>query len=150
VVEKETISKFMLQEHGKILVLLNEFKTKSNDKNANEYFQKLKWKQDNHILAEEKAILILMQDNEKMKKVILEILIEHNQLREIMDKIKEKLNRNTDHYEENINALLKLMKAHIQFEDINFYPRLDKELLPKEKALIMSKFQEIILGHISI
>ena len=148
--KKGTISSFMLEEHGKILTLLNEFKKNANSKNADDYFKKLKWKQENHVLAEEKAILILTQDGKELKSIILEILKQHNELHDIMKKIQDKLDRSTDHYEENLKALLELMKIHINLENKKFYPLLDRDLDDKTKKLIMSKFREVIMGNISI
>jgi len=150
-VKNETLSKFMLEEHGKILILLEDFKKNVKSSDAVDYFKKLKWKQDNHVLAEEKAIMILTKDGEmssKLKSTMLIILKQHDELRDIIKKIQEKLQRNIDHYEENLKAFLELMKIHINLENKSFYPVLDKELDDKEKKVMLTKIQEIIIGNI--
>ncbi len=149
-VKKETISEFMLNEHGIIMGLLNDFKKNANAKDANKYFKTLKAKQEKHVLAEEKAILIITQNGKELKLVILQILKQHEELHEIMKDVEAKLLKTKDHYEENIAALLALMKKHIALENSEFYPVLDRELDEKQKKLIMSTFREIIVGNIAI
>lgn len=149
----ETLSKFMIEEHGKILVLLEDFKKNSKLKDARDYYDKLKWKQENHVLAEEKAIMLLTADgttNQKLKATIILILKQHDEIRDIMKKLQEKLQRNMDHYEENMKKLLDIMKIHITLENKSFYPVLDRDFQDEDKKLLMSKFREVIIGNISL
>ena len=150
-VKNETLSKFMLEEHGKILILLEDFKKNAKSSDAADYFKKLRWKQENHVLAEEKAIMILTKEGEmssKLKSTMLTILKQHDDLRDLIKKIQDKLQRNFDHYEENIKTFLELMKIHINLENKSFYPVLDKELDDKQKKVMLTKIREIIIGNI--
>jgi len=69
-------------------------------------------------------------------------------LRDLIKKIQDKLQRNFDHYEENIKTFLELMKIHINLENKSFYPVLDKELDDKQKKVMLTKIREIIIGNI--
>ena len=144
---EETISKFMVNEHGQILALLMGFRREANKNDAQEAFNKLKKKQERHVLAEEKAIMMLMSRGKRFS-VMSTILEQHEELRSIMLDIQDYLQRSLDDYEKSIKNLLDLMKKHIVLEDKEFYPKLDKELAGTERKIIFEELKEAILGNI--
>lgn len=145
----ESIAQFMLEEHGKIFVILNDFKKNSGEDNAENYFKKLKDKLEPHIFAEEQAIIILNEEGKKFKEIVT-ILQQHDEIEKLMKKIEENLSRKLDHYEENVKKIIELEKVHVALENTGFYPKLDKELDGGQKTLILKKLRDVILGNIRV
>ena len=139
------IKQFMLEEHGKILALFVKFKKELSEKS----FDELKTKLDRHVLAEERAITILVKNKEEFKEIAI-ILEQHEEIRDLMNKIAEKVSHNLKDFEENLKNLLSLMKTHINLENTKFYPELDKKLDPKEREVIYKKLHDYIIGGIGI
>ena len=96
--KKESLASFMLKEHGKIIALLNEFKKNATGNNAKETFNALKEKQDNHVFAEKRAIIILNREGRKFEEVVT-ILRQHSEIHEILTKIKENITFETASFE---------------------------------------------------
>ena len=144
--KKESLASFMLKEHGKIIALLNEFKNNMNSSKAKETFNALKDKQDNHVFAEERAIIILNREGRKFEEVVT-ILRQHSEIHEILTKIKENITFETASFEL-IKKLLDLMKTHVKLENEKFYPHLDQRLGDDQKEAIMKNFHDFIIGNI--
>src|SRR3989338_1608965 len=144
--KKESLASFMLKEHGKIIALLNEFKKNATGNNAKETFNALKEKQDNHVFAEERAIIILNREGRKFEEVVT-ILRQHSEIHEILTKIKENITFETASFEL-IKKLLDLMKTHVKLENEKFYPHLDQRLGDDKKEAIMKNFHDVIIGNI--
>ncbi len=130
------ISEFMLKEHGEILALLNKFDKTNNAKN----FEELRVKQENHIMAEEKAIFIFDKKH-KIFPILAKIMQQHEELEKDMDEIQNNPNRDSSAYK-------KLMKEHIALEDREFYPLLDKKLDANEQKEMLIRAKEYILGNV--
>jgi hemerythrin-like domain-containing protein len=134
--KEEKISVFMLKEHGQILALLTKFNKSKNI----EDFKALRKKQEDHMFAEEKAIFTFYKEKKNFP-VLTTIMQQHEELEEYMKQIEKDLKRNSEDYK-------KLMKEHIQLEDKEFYPKLDKDLAPAEQRTMLAKTKEYILGNI--
>jgi hemerythrin-like domain-containing protein len=130
------ISEFMLKEHGQILALLNKFEKSK----AEEDFKTLKTKQENHMMAEEKAIFIFDKKH-KIFPVLATIMEQHEQLEKDMEEIQNNMEKDTVDYK-------KLMKDHVSLEDREFYPLLDKKLSSEEQKEMLTKAKEYILGNV--
>ncbi|MAG39772.1 hypothetical protein CMI41_02290 [Candidatus Pacearchaeota archaeon] len=120
------ISTRMREEHGKMIVLLNNFMKGDPDS-----LEPLKDAQGRHVFAEEKAIMVFYK-NKKDFKLLSTILEQHKELRGYLDKI-ELDKKAAAKFE-------KLMKQHIGLEDSKFYPMLDKELNSKEQEEMFKEF----------
>jgi hemerythrin-like domain-containing protein len=127
----ELISSVMLEEHGKMLKLLNDF-----IKGKDGAYAELKDMQGKHAFAEEEAIFIFYKDKKNFK-LLSDILAQHEQLSEYVKAM------------EDDKAIAKkfdaLMKEHINLEDSKFYPMLDRDLLPDQQEKILEKF-EVMIG----
>ena len=132
--KKESLASFMLKEHGKIIALLNEFKKNATGNNAKETFNALKEKQDNHVFAEERAIIILNREGRKFEEVVT-ILRQHSEIHEILTKIKENITFETASFEL-IKKLLDLMKTHVKLENEKFYPFDGLQFLPGRRGKV--------------
>jgi hemerythrin superfamily protein len=104
----ETITQFMIEEHGKILTLLNSFKNEKNSVKINEKFNAFNKKQENHAFAEEKAIIILTKENKQYEEIAI-ILKQHDSLRDLTKKIQESLGLK-NLYNSTLEELRELMK----------------------------------------
>lgn len=125
------ISSVMLEEHGKMLKLLNDFVRGKNGSYA-----ALKDMQEKHAFAEEKAIFIFYKSKKDFN-LLSDILEQHEELSVFMKDM------------ENNKTIAKkfeaLMKEHIKLEDSKFYPMLDRDLLPDQQKKILEKF-EVMIG----
>jgi hemerythrin-like domain-containing protein len=131
------ISEFMLKEHGEILALLEKYQ-KGKKK---EDFEKLKEKQERHILGEEKAIFIFYKGKRGFE--ILSIILEqHEQLL--------RLEKAIENGEDKFNEMKDLFAKHIKLEDREFYPRIDKELSVVEQQKVIANAKNWILGNIAL
>ena len=147
-VDNQPLSQFMIQEHGKIIELLNDLKNNSKASNAKDYLKKLKTKQEIHVHAEEKAIMILANEQKDLRTVIITILKQHDELRGLMKKLEKYIYSDYTNYQISFRAFHELMNNHIILENKKFYPVLDKNLSENQKKLILQKFKEIIIGNI--
>ena len=141
------ITKYMIEEHGKILTLLANFKKNAYNEKAVESFKELKDKQDNHVFAEERAIMMLIKEGKKFKDITT-ILKQHEELHDIVRALNEKIEKGLGEFDFNLKNLLELMKVHIVLENSSFYPELDKNLAADQKKMILSKIKEVIIGNI--
>lgn len=138
----ESITEFMITEHGKIFSLLASFKRNSKQSS----FNVLKSGLDRHVLAEEKAIIMLESRGKKFSEMI-DIIQQHEEIEDLMKKIQKSIEDKTSH-EKELKELLELMKVHVKLEDKKFYPKLDKELEGKERKMIFESLHEAIIGNI--
>lgn len=138
-----SITKFMIEEHGKLLSMLMILKKEKYEK----AFQVLNSSLQRHVLAEEKVIIMLQSRGEIFTEMTL-ILKQHEEIEKLMKKIGDHLQRNLDDFEKDLKSLLELMKQHIQLENEKFYPKLDKELDERERKVIFEKLHDAIIGNI--
>ena len=132
----------MITEHGKIFSLLADLKKNSKP----DSFEVLKLRLNRHVLAEEKAIMMLESQGKKFSEMI-DILQQHREIEDLMKKIEESIENKTN-CEKELKELLELMKVHVALEDKKFYPRLDKQLEGKEREVIFDNLHEAIIGNI--
>jgi len=137
--KEDSITEFMILEHGKIFTLLAKLKRKKEL----ESFKELDSGLSRHVLAEEKAIMMLTSRGKEFPEMV-EIMKEHEQIEALVKKV----GNNLENSENDLKELLELMKAHVRLEDKKFYPRLDKELEGKEREVIFDKLHEALIGNI--
>jgi hemerythrin-like domain-containing protein len=141
---ENTITKLMLKEHDKIDKLLNLLNKELNNNSENSYkiFNRLKWIIDKHFFVEEKVLFSVYENNSNEDNMdILRLLKEHKDIYWLLNKIEDSFESKT---KIDLSGLRRLIKSHASFEDINFYPKLDKELKEEQKQLIFSRTEEII------
>jgi len=140
------ITKFMLVEHKKIFELLGDFEKHISESNSEAYLAKLVEKQGSHAFSEEKAIMIFYKNNKNFPEIV-QILKEHEELKNIISRLTGK---NKSSYKNNFKNLRELLIKHIKLENETFYPKLDKELNEAEKAKIFNRLNKYILGNIAL
>jgi len=142
--KKRSIAETMVKHHVKIDKLLHEFKNEIKQKDAPLIgaFNKFKWELERHFFIEEKAIFQLhYSENEKSNKIREQLMEEHSILRRIIDRIENDLlnNREIDLY-----GFRKKLLKHKEFENREFYPRLDEELDDSRKKIIIERLSNPI------
>lgn len=135
---KKEIFKIMTHEHEIIETLLNELKRSKNEKKSerNKIFHALMWNIEKHILLEER-LLATMDIVWKNKEGMLEILEEHEQIRDLIKQIKS-----TYFYENNIIRLKEVIRDHFVLEETFLYPTLERILNLQEKRSLMDRTKE--------
>ncbi|MEM0465623.1 MAG: hemerythrin domain-containing protein [Candidatus Pacearchaeota archaeon] len=140
----KTVCKIMLKDHAQIMKLLSMFErelTKNLD-NSKNLFNKFKWNLNKHFFVEEKVIFSVYESVSEEDNIdILKLLKEHKDIYWLLNKTEDELDANKI---PDISELKKLLRSHANFEDKNFYPKLDEELDDKQKAIIFDRAEEII------
>ncbi len=139
----KTIKNLMDKEHRRIDFLLEEFEKVLNKdlKKAKELFSKFSWNLEKHFYIEEKVIFTIYNSPKNEDDDLDELLKEHKEIQWELKKIKENLENNA---KINILKLKTFLKSHSKFEDEIFYPKLDENLSPSEKEIIIDRAEEEI------
>jgi len=140
----ESIEHLLLNEHKRMINLLKEAlkNIKHSPLFAEEFFIKFKWNLEKHFFMEEKTIFSNPAiENSEHSEEIEYILNEHKEILNFIKSIEE----NKDGLKENeFLHLIKLVEKHAQYEDEDFYPRLDEVLTAKQKSIIISESRKIL------
>jgi len=141
---KEPITNAMKEEHNRIDIILDEFKSslKNNSKDIQENWDRLEWNIKKHFFTEEKVIFstFTLEGREDKNQ---DLLKEHEEIIEIIKDINEK---KLNGIEEELTKLENKLKEHSEFENETFYPELDKTLTEEEKKNVIERAKEIIRG----
>jgi rubredoxin len=142
--KSDSITKVMLDDHKKIVKLLEDFGKCFNLENEilKKAFDKFKWELEKHIFTEEKVIFISseLMYIEKFFKLSPQLIIDHKKITDILKEIQKNIKSNKEcNFQEFKDFLLK----HKDYEEINLYPSLDEELDEKTKEEIIKRMKEI-------
>ena len=134
----------MLAEHKRLKILLEGCLKNSAHSPilAEEFFVKFKWNLEKHFFLEEKVIFSNPAvENSEHTEEIDDILKEHKEILEIVRSIElDKFGLN----EEKLKLLKKIVEKHAQFEDEDFYPRLDEILTQEQKQEIFRESRKVL------
>lgn len=141
---EKTICKIMLKDHDRINKLIDFFEKELNKSigNSRRIFNQLKWNLDKHFFVEEKIIFSIYEtESEEDNLDILKLLKEHKDIYWLLNKIEDSLDSGL---KPELTEFKKALKIHANFEDNNFYPKLDRDLDDKQKSLIFNRADEIV------
>lgn len=135
----------MLQEHARLIKLINELEKHLNDyEKTKENFSKFKWNLEKHFFVEEKIIFdMFINISGKETNDVFHLLEDHVKIMGIMRILEKKLRSKI---KPQLEGLKKTLTNHKNFEDEDFYPNLDKRLTPNQKKRISERIKEIIHG----
>jgi rubrerythrin len=140
----KSIETYMLEAHNRLKTLLNFCldNLNHNPAMAEESFIKFKWNIEKHFFMEEKMIFsnTAIEDSEHSEE-IENILEEHKQILVLIKSIefdKSRLHSNK------IENLKNLLEKHSQYEDEDFYPRLDEILTFEQKNSMILESRKIL------
>ena len=95
-----------------------------------------------HFVTEEKAIFVYLdQKNTETYDMMEELLEEHKVITGALDDLERTLKKCN---KSGLKPFLQDLQAHKQFEDEEFYPRLEKELTDEQKRQIVVAIQSPI------
>lgn len=130
----------MKTEHGEISILLESFDMLNNidfDK-SKEAFSVFEKEVIKHFDIEEKSIFVLnslIMDDEISK--VFDLMTQHGAIMGIISQIKQNIENNS---KSDITILREMLNNHANFEETEFYPRLDEKLSVQDKENIIKKF----------
>jgi len=141
----KTITEIMIGEHGKIDSMTEEVeKLSAGDLGkAREAFNKFKWNLEKHFFVEEKVVFNAYNSVSEDSEDAFRILKEHKDLLWSVKKIEEALSGNA---RPDFSGIKKELRAHADFEDKIFYPKLDEQLSDELKEVVKDRAGEIIKG----
>lgn len=145
---RKTIPRIMLEDHGKINHMIQDFITELEKHPENhgeivDKFFKFKWNLEKHFFVEEKVIFnIYASSKEEESEEILRLLKEHKNMLWLIERIEEDLEEN---HTPRLGNLTKTLNGHINFENQILYPRLEEELGKNEKKLIVDRMNEVVI-----
>jgi rubredoxin len=144
--ESDSITEIMLEDHEKIIKLLDDFGKCLNLENEilKKAFEKFKWELEKHIFAEEKVIFVSSEPEIMAKFFDLtpQLIIDHQKINEKLKEIQNNIKSNeTCNFQDFKNFLIK----HKDDEQTRLYPSLDKELDKKTKEEIIKRIKEITI-----
>ena len=139
------IQTLMLKEHERISKFLEQLekeidhydKTKLN-------FNKFKWNLEKHFFVEEKVIFSMFVNiSGKETTDTFSLLSDHVKIVSMINNIENKLKNKI---RPDLSRLKEVLIAHKDFENQEFYPKLDERLNPAQKKEISERVKEIISG----
>ncbi len=134
--EDNIITRLMVEHHGKLSNMLEE------QDGSYEKFDRFKWELEKHLFMEEKAIFIYWDpDDPKDKAVVPDLIDEHSKILKLMKELERETKRDQNI---DIGELKALLLKHRDFEDAEFYPRLDRELDQGQKKIIKDRIGTMV------
>ena len=134
----DLIADLMIKEHSNLDKELEEFEKEPNQ----DKLDKFRWCLEKHFFIEEKAIFYIYQSIVgKEVENIFDVMKEHG---EVLDLIKLIDNKLPEKDEENILKLKEILEKHLKFENSVFYPKLDIDLNPEQRKIIIEKVKEVV------
>jgi hypothetical protein len=135
------ISDYMLLDHAKIVDLLNEIE--KGDHPSFDAFCKFEWHLQKHIFLEEKAVYNfykIYNDKEMGSQFFEKLSKQHTVILELLNKI------TTDSFPKgnvNFTKLKRLLTTHKNFEEMEVYPNIDKNIDNKIRKEIIERIIEL-------
>ena len=139
----DTILNLMIGHHALLEVLFETFEAEAKSKGgrAEATLSELTWEMKKHFFAEEGAIF----DFPPLKimnvwPVVEHLKKEHIVMLEMLQNISDNLENLT---ESEIEDFHKLLESHRKIEELNLYPKIDKELAPEQKSQIIARVNQM-------
>jgi len=135
----KSISEVMLEDHKRIEDKFKELK-ESNKSNFKERFKNFRFELEKHFVVEENAILKSYNPEKYNYEIVQKTIKEHKEILDIIKRMGKQLEQ-----EESVGMVVfeDMLMKHRNFEDEVLYPRLDKELNPKQKDEIIKKIKMV-------
>ena len=140
-----SIEKLMLEEHKRLNKFLDILERDLDDYEKTKInFNKLKWNLEKHFFTEEKVIFnMFMQISDQETSDTFNLLSDHVKIMQLIKQIEKELSKKI---KPKIHILKEMLITHKDFEDEDFYPKLDQRLTSDQKKEISNRIKEIILG----
>lgn len=133
----------MVAHHALLEALFASFKDEAKDKSskASASLSELTWEMQKHFFSEESAIFNYPQLRTMGVSVVVnQLKKEHEKMLSDLQNFSENLPNIGD---EEIESFHNLLESHRKIEELNLYPRLDKDLQDSQKRQIVARINEI-------
>jgi len=139
----DTILNLMISHHALLELLFEKFRdeVKGEEEKKAATLSELTWEMKKHFFAEEGAIF----DFPPLKimnvwPVVEQLKKEHIEMLEMLQNFSDNLQNIK---EGGIEDFHNLLESHRKIEELNLYPKIDKELLPEQKSQIITRVNQI-------
>jgi len=143
--ENITILKLMIKDHANLLEYLNvvEDKIKHGGKQLQKSFHYFEWNLEKHLFVEERAIFTGYNPEhvDEGYSLFIGLSKQHNAILGKLKKIKNDLKGGEN---VNISEFKQMLIEHKNYEEMNIYPKLDREMSEGGKRLIIERINEVI------
>ncbi len=143
---KATVTGFYGHDHDELDNYLKEFQAlKHKDfSKAKPFFRAFKTGLLRHILWEEEILFPVFEAKMGMKEGGPTAVMrhEHAQIKEILEALHQKVRRQEPDSDEGEQALIAILEAHNQKEEMILYPAIDGLTSPQEKEALFKQMQE--------
>jgi hemerythrin-like domain-containing protein len=147
---EETITSFMIKEHGKLDALLAQFRRFVGHLYSNQKIkpaatfiplENFKKREFTHIEMEDKVFTL----NKKIKTMAITKILkkQHKGIKDMMNQI-EKESKLGSPAAEKIRELQSFLRSHIKLEEKEFYPEIDKKLTSDERKNLLEYMKELL------
>ncbi|MEF8880007.1 MAG: hemerythrin domain-containing protein [Candidatus Thermoplasmatota archaeon] len=144
--EKERVLSLMVQDHSKIVDLLDEVESRNREgfEELKEAFEIFEWNLEKHIFAEEKAVFTFYEPEDVTEgyKMLPKLTEHHNYLLNELKKWRKKIRQHRAL--EGVYDFREYLVKHRRFEEEEFYPKLEENLDKDQKRRVIAKINEII------
>ncbi|MCA9398937.1 MAG: hemerythrin domain-containing protein [Candidatus Omnitrophica bacterium] len=145
--EEKKITPFYKHDHDELdnsFLRFQELKSQDYTQ-AIEYFKKFKFGLQRHIIWEEEILFPLFEEKTGMKDCGPTALMreEHRQIKEYLEAVHKKVQRNDPDSGEEENLLWELLKQHNHKEENILYPAIDQQTSGKEQEGIFKSMHNL-------
>ncbi|MDP7521208.1 MAG: hemerythrin domain-containing protein [Candidatus Pacearchaeota archaeon] len=139
----QSIEKLMLKEHKRLDKFLDDFERDLDDfEKTKKNCDCFKWNMEKHFFVEEKIIFDSFVDiSGQETNDTFHLLEDHVRIIQILKALEDKLKQKI---KPKLEYLRRVIKTHRDFEDEDFYPKLDKRLSDEQKEQVAERIKEII------
>lgn len=139
----ESVSGLMAKEHARLDGFLEDVANSLGDnEKAKVAFNTFKWNMRKHFFVEEKGIFdYLMDMDEEESSDVFHLVDDHEKVIELMKDVEDGLDEGVN---VDISPLRDAIHLHRDFENNDFYPKLDEKLSPEQKVVISERIKEVI------
>jgi hemerythrin superfamily protein len=136
--QKNTIPEIMRKHHHQLEGLLNRCKKYEQDFDAfRKSFNRFKWELEKHFFTEERAIFtFIYSEDTESNEMKSHLLKEHNTILNELNRIESDMKNDN---KIDFSGCWEMLKNHREFEEENFYPKLESELDGSKKKQIMDR-----------
>jgi len=147
-VKEYEILPLMIRDHCKIENLLDKLEesTQIDFEEMKKAFYKLEWNLEKHIFLEEKVVFTMYSPDEVSEgyKMLPKLTEQHNYILNTLENWRSEIRHKRILKE--IYKLKEYLVKHKEFEEMEFYPKLDENLKLDQKILMHDRLTEIILS----
>lgn len=145
--EQKTIATYYEQDHDRLDELFKTFQTskRSDFAKAKEAFKEFKVGLQRHIVWEEELLFPMWEEKTGMIEdgPTPVMRFEHDQIKQLLDAIHQKVETKNLSTEQEEHALLNLLSSHNKKEERALYPAIDNVISPDECARVFRDMKNI-------